>query len=149
MAFGDDNFNILIKTTADTSGITKTSDAIEDLKKKAAAPVSVPTAPPQVSSLATQIGGAIGSFATGLVGGLAAVAPALVAVYKGFNQLNEELDKWADKMIELHEKTRQMALDFVDAKEFADHLAAIRDLPLIERLAALRSELARVKEEQK
>lgn len=142
----DQDFKIKVVTTADTSGIRETSDEIDKLKQKAATPATAQIA--NISKLGEQITGLATSFGTGLAGGLAVLGPALGIAVSGLRQLIDETNRYEEKVAELNEKIHEMNLSLIETFEWSEKLSNIHELPLAERIAALRYELQRLKAER-
>ncbi len=125
----DQDFNIKVVTTADTSGIRQTSVELDKLKQQqatfaetarrqaAAAAAAKPIAP--ISGPAAEVG------VTGTAVGLGTIVTLLTASLSKWREFNAEQDKWVDGMIKSQEKSRELGLavaDMLDAMKSAERI---------------------------
>ncbi len=125
----DQDFNIKVVTTADTTGIRQTSAELDKLKQQqatftetarrqaaaaAAAKPITPTAPAES-----------GVGVTGTAVGLGTIVTLLTASLSKWREFNAEQDRWVDGMIKSQEKSRELGLsvaDMLDAMKSAERI---------------------------
>jgi hypothetical protein len=165
----DKDFEIKVRTTADTSGIKETEAGLDRITRRqaeaaakwAASPLNPANRPVTAGGGIAALGGAAPAPAAaarvseaGLFGGLAAgltagaVTAAFTAVISGVQKLNEELDKQADMAIKTMERVRELQEAFRESTEWAEKFGRIRRLPLTDEIKSLEYELIRLKTEQ-
>ncbi len=120
----DQDFNIKVVTTADTTGIRQTSSELDKLKQQQA--TFAETARRQAAAAAAKptepLGG--GGF-TGTAVGLGTIVTLLTAALSKWKQFNDEQDKWVEGMIKSQEKSRELGLsvaDMLDAMKSAERI---------------------------
>jgi hypothetical protein len=165
----DKDFEIKVKTTADTSGIKETEAGLDRINRKQAeaaakwrasplnpanrpaipgggiaalgGPAPAPVAPAATAGVDAGLLGLAGGFAAG------AVTAGITAIISQFKKLNAEMDQYAEKTALAAERTRELALAIIESGEEAAKFARIRDLPLTAQIQALKYELIRVRTE--
>ncbi len=123
----DQDFNIKVVTTADTSGLRQTREEIERVRQAAEKArqdagakalfaresATAPIAPTQEAGL------------TGTAIGLGTIVTLLTASLSKWREFNAEQDKWVDGMIKSQEKSRELGLsvaDMLDAMKSAERI---------------------------
>ncbi len=126
----DQDFNIKVVTTADTTGIRQTSVELDKLKQQqatfaetarrqqAAAAAAAAQSKP-VSTISDTAG------VTGTAVGLGTIVTLLTASLSKWREFNAEQDRWVDGMIKSQEKSRELGLsvaDMLDAMKSAERI---------------------------
>ncbi len=147
----DQDFNIKVVTTADTTGIRQTEAELEKLKRQqatfaetarrqaaAAAAAARPT--PAVSETLGVTGTAVG------VGTIITLLTSAVTKWKAFN---DEQDKWVDGMIKAQEKSRELGLAVADMLDAIKSAERIETEPLEQSFERLKYRVIELKTEMK
>ncbi len=123
----DQDFNIKVVTTADTTGIRQTSAELDKLKQQQATfaetarrqAAAAATAKPVIAPAETTAG------FTGTAIGLSTIVTLLTASLSKWREFNAEQDKWVEGMIKSQEKSRELGLsvaDMLDAMKSAERI---------------------------
>ncbi len=149
----DQDFNIKVVTTADTSGLVKTREEIQRVReaaekarqdagakalfaREAAAPL---TAPNQAAENAGLAGTAIG---------LGTIVTLLTTGIRQWKAFNAEQDRWVDGAIKAAEKARELGESILEIQDKARNAARVGVEPLYESFIRLQQEIIRLKTEQ-
>ncbi len=120
----DQDFNIKVVTTADTTGIRQTSAELDKLKQQQA--TFAETARRQAAAAAAKPGPVSETAGvTGTAVGLGTIVTLLTASLSKWKQFNDEQDKWVEGMIKSQEKSRELGLavaDMLDAMKSAERI---------------------------
>ncbi len=121
----DQDFNIKVVTTADTTGIRQTSVELDKLKQQQA--TFAETARRQQAAAAAAKPASVSDTAgiTGTAVGLGTIVTLLTASLSKWKQFNDEQDKWVEGMIKSQEKSRELGLavaDMLDAMKSAERI---------------------------
>ncbi len=148
----DQDFNIKVVTTADTSGLVKTRDEMrkireeqERIKQDAGAKALFDRIPPggrpptPTAEKDTSL--------TGTAVGLGTIITLLTSATNKWKAFNDEQDKWVEGMIKAEEKTRALGLALVDMQDKARSAMRIDTEPLEQSFARLTHDVAVLKTE--
>jgi len=143
----DQDFNIKVVTTADTTGLKQTSAELDSLKKKqsdyaaaaskqavdaeakwAASPLNPKNAATGGAAPAVAVGGTASSF--GSAAGIGTIIYALTHAITKWREFNAEQDKWVDGMIKAQEKSRELGLSIADMLDAMKSVERIETEPL-------------------
>ncbi len=125
----DQDFNIKVVTTADTTGIKQTSAELDKLKTQQA--TFAETARRQAAAAAAkpaQVSDTAG--VTGTAVGLGTIVTLLTAALSKWKQFNDEQDKWVEGMIKSQEKSRELGLSVADMLDAMKETERIDTEPL-------------------
>ncbi len=148
----DQDFNIKVVTTADTSGIRQTSAELDKLKQQqatfaetarrqaAAAAAAAAVAPPTPISA-----GPTG--ATGAALGIGVIVTVLTSAWRQIKEFSDEQNKWVDGMIKAAEKSRELGLAVSDMLDAMKSSERIDTEPLEVSFARLKQKVTELKTE--
>ncbi len=115
----DQDFNIKVVTTADTTGIKQTSSELDKLKQQQA--TFAETARRQAAAAAAANAAAVspttgitGGGLTGTAIGVGTIVTVLTRALNQWKEFNAEQDKWVDGMIKAQDKSRELGLSVAD-----------------------------------
>ncbi len=127
----DQDFNIKVVTTADTSGLRQTRDEIEKTRQ-AAEKARQDVGAANLFARIPPKGGAPtepiekeGSGLTGTAVGLGTIVTLLTTALNKWKDFNAEQDRWVDGMIKAEEKARSLGLAIVDMQDKARSAARV------------------------
>lgn len=147
----DQDFNIKVVTTADTTGIQQTSIGLDKLKQQQA--TFAETARRQAAAAAAAKPAAPdGGSAAGFTGTSIAIGTIFLALNKAWHEwqkFQDELDKAAEAMLKSQEKMRALGQSIIETQDQAISLERIGVEPLAQSFARLQHEIAVTKAEQK
>ncbi len=148
----DQDFNIKVVTTADTSGLRQTRDEIEKTRQAAekarqdaGAANLFARIPPKGSP--TEAVEKEGAGLTGTAVGLGTIVTLLTTALNKWKEFNAEQDRWVDGMIKAEEKARSLGLAIVDMQDKARSAARIDMEPLQQSFERLTHDAAVLKTE--
>ncbi len=147
----DQDFNIKVVTTADTTGIRQTSAELDKLKTQQATFAETArrqAAATQAASAAktTQEDSAGGI--TGTAIGLGTIITLLTAGVRQWKLFNAEQDRMVDNMIKSAEKARELGESILEMQDKARNAARVGVEPLYQSFIRLQQEIIRLKTEQ-
>ncbi len=147
----DQDFNIKVVTTADTTGIKQTSSELDKLKTQQATFAETArrqAAAAQAASTAkvTQADSADGI--TGTAIGLGTIVTLLTAGVRQWKLFNAEQDRMVDNMIKSAEKARELGESILEMQDKARNAARVGVEPLYQSFIRLQQEIIRLKTEQ-
>ena len=123
----EQDFNIKVITTADTTGIKQTSVELDKLRQQQA--TFAETARRQAAAAAAvkpaPQGGTIVGGVTGTAIGVGTIITVLTKALNQWKEFNAEQDKWVDGMIKAQEQSRALGLalaDMMDAMKSAERI---------------------------
>ncbi len=125
----DQDFNIKVVTTADTTGIRQTSSELDKLKQQQA--TFAETARRQAATAAaaakpaTVIAPTESAGLTGTAAGIGTIVLLLTSAWRQIKEFSDEQNKWVAGMIEAAEKSRALGLavaDMLDAMKSAERI---------------------------
>ncbi len=149
----DQDFNIKVVTTADTSGLVKTREEIQRVReaaekarqdagakalfaREAAAPLTAPTQAAENAGLA------------GTAIGLGTIVTLLTTGIRQWKAFNAEQDRWVDGAIKAAEKARELGESILEIQDKARNAARVGVEPLYESFIRLQQEIIRLNTEQ-
>jgi hypothetical protein len=160
----DQDFNIRVITTADTSGLRATSAEMDAVARKADAAAAAAAkqmadaeakwarSPLNPRNAAPAGGpGAGPSDTAGLTGSAAGLGTIITLVTVAINkwkEFNAEQDRWVDGMIKAEEKARALGESILDMQDKARNAARVGTEPLEQSFIRLQQEIIRLKTEQ-
>ncbi len=149
----DQDFNIKVVTTADTSGLRQTRDEIEKTRQaaeKARQDVGAANLFARIPPKGATPTGAVEKEGAGLTGtavGLGTIVTLLTTALNKWKEFNAEQDRWVDGMIKAEEKARSLGLAIVDMQDKARSAARIDMEPLDQSFERLTHDAAVLKTE--
>ncbi len=123
----DQDFNIKVVTTADTTGLKQTAAEMEAVKEKS-----------------TSVTSGFGSTAVGI----GTITTLLFGAINRWKAFNDELDLAVEKMDKAQEKMRELGDSIIDMQDKAISAARIGVEPLYQSFIRLQQEIIRLKTEQ-
>jgi len=159
----DQDFNIKVVTTADTTGLRQTSAEMDAVKRKAdsfaaaqkqklaeaeAKWAASPLNPKNAS--ASSSGGDV-SATVGLTGsavGVGTIITLLTSAISKWREFNAEQDRWIDGMIKAQEHVRALGESILDMQDKARDAARVGTEPLYQSFIRLQQVIIRLKTEQ-
>lgn len=150
----DQDFNIKVVTTADTTGLKQTRAEMEALrqqsekiKQDAGAAALFARIPP--GGTPPVPGGGVGGSAglTGTAVGIGTIVTLLTVAINKWKAFNDELDRSVDKMIQSEEKMRALGESIIDMQDKARNAARTATEPLEQSFIRLQQEIIRIKTE--
>ncbi len=150
----DQDFNIKVITTTDTSGIRQTSVELDKLKQQQAtfaetARRQAAAAAAAAAKPATPIAPAESAGITGTAVGLGTIVTLLTASLSKWREFNAEQDRWVDGMIKSQEKSRELGLDVADMLDAMKSAERIETEPLQVSFDRLKQRVVELKTEMK
>ncbi len=151
----DQDFNIKVVTTADTSGLRQTRDEIEKTRQAAekarqdAGAANLFARIPPKGGEATEAVEKEGAGLTGTAVGLGTIVTLLTRALSQWKEFNAEQDKWVEGMIRAEEKARSLGLAIVDMQDKARSAARIDFEPLEQSFERLTHDAGVLKQEIK
>ncbi len=153
----DQDFNIKVVTTADTTGIRQTEAELTKLQRQQA--MFAETARRQQAAAAAaaksapSVSGTAGvTDTTGLTGtaiGIGTIITLLTSAVNKWRSFNDEQDKWVDGMIKSQEKSRELGLAVADMLDAMKSAARIDTEPLPNSFDRLTQKVKVLKTEMK
>ncbi len=150
----DQDFNIKVVTTADTTGLRQTREEIERVRQAAekvrqdAGAKALFAREAAIAPIApTQAGANAGI--TGTAIGLGTIVTLLTASLSKWREFNAEQDKWVDGMIKSQEKSRELGLAVADMLDAMKSAERIDTEPLQVSFDRLKQKVVELKEEMK
>lgn len=143
----DQDFNIKVVTTADTTGLRQTSQELDKLETQQAtfaetarrqAAATATTKPPLTDNV---------GFAGAAVG-VGTIVTVLTAAINKWKEFNAEQDRWIDGMIKAEAKARELGEAILDMQDKARSAARVGTEPLALSFERLQQDLAVLKTEQ-
>ncbi len=141
----DQDFNIKVVTTADTTGIRQTSVELDKLKQQQAT-FAETARRQQAAAAAAPAVQSTGGF-TGTAVGLGTIVTLLTAALSKWKQFNDEQDKWVEGMIKSQEKSRELGLSVADMLDAMKETERIDTEPLQGSFDRLKSKVIELKTE--
>ncbi len=146
----DQDFNIKVVTTADTTGIRQTSRELEQLKNQQATfaetarrQAAATTAAATAKAPAAEATGGI----TGTAIGIGTIVTLLTGAINKWRQFEDEQDKIIEQMTRAREKTYELGLSVVDMLDKAKDIERIDTEPLEQSFDRLTGDVRRLKTE--
>lgn len=158
----DQDFNIKVVTTADTTGLRQTSAEMDAVKRKAeqasaaqkqqlaAAEAKWAASPVNPKNAAAPAAGAAGDTVglTGSAVGIGTIVTLLTSAISRWKEFNDEQDRWIDGMIKAEEKARALGESILDMQDKARDAARVGTEPLYQSFIRLQQVIIRLKTEQ-
>ncbi len=151
---GDQDFNIKVVTTADTSGLVKTREEIQKVREAAEkarqdAGAKALFARESITPAAAPSEAGVNAGITGTAVGLGTIVTLLTASLSKWREFNAEQDKWVDGMIKSQEKSRELGLSVADMLDAMKSAERIDTEPLQVSFDRLKQKVIELKEEMK
>ncbi len=145
----DQDFNIKVVTTADTTGIRQTDAELTKLQRQQA--TFAETARRQAAAAATQAKATPAEATVGLTGtaiGVGTIITVLTSAINKWKEFNAEQDRWVDGMIKAAEKAHALGESIVAMQDAAISARRVGTEPLEQSFIRLQQEIIRLKTEQ-
>ncbi len=149
----DQDFNIKVITTADTTGIRQTSRELEQLKNQQATfaetarrQTAAAASANQAASTSAGVGGRGGI--TGTAIGVGTIVTVLTAAITKWKEFNAEQDRWVDGMIKAEGELRKLGEAIVEMQDKAISARRNSTEPLEQSFIRLQQEIIKLKTEQ-